>query len=56
MALTDSLSILLFGIEPTDPVTFAAVAILLGTVAIAASLIPAWNATRASPLVALTHE
>jgi predicted permease len=56
MALTDSLSILLFGVEPTDPVTFAAVAILLGTVAVAASLFPAWNATRASPLVALTHE
>ena len=51
--LTDSLSGLLFGVEPTDPRTFVGVALLLATVAVAASLFPAWSAMRADPMVAL---
>ena len=51
--LTDSLSTLLFGVAPTDPVTFLGVALLLATVAVAASLFPAWSAMRADPMVAL---
>ncbi len=51
--LTDSLSGLLFGVEPTDPRTFVGVALLLATVAVAASLVPAWSAMRADPMVAL---
>jgi putative ABC transport system permease protein len=53
MMLTDSLSTLLFGITATDPVTFAGVALLLATVAVLASLVPAWSAMRADPMVAL---
>jgi predicted permease len=51
--LADSLSTLLFGVAPTDPLTFAAVAVLLATVAVMASLVPAWSAMRADPMVAL---
>ncbi|HEU4629252.1 MAG TPA: FtsX-like permease family protein, partial [Gemmatimonadaceae bacterium] len=51
--LTRSLSALLFGVSPTDPPTFAAIALLLALVAVLASLIPARRATRADPLAAL---
>ena len=53
LMLTDLLSTLLFGIEPTDPVTFAIVAASLTLVAVVASLVPAWSATRADPMEAL---
>ena len=47
---------LLFGTAPLDPLTFAAVPILLATVALIASYIPARRATRIDPIVALRHE
>jgi predicted permease len=46
----------LFGVEPRDPVTFLAVAIVLVVVTIVAALSPARRATRVDPLVALRAE
>lgn len=46
----------LFGIAPTDPATFAAVAALLTVVAIAATLAPARRAALVDPVVTLRSE
>jgi ABC-type antimicrobial peptide transport system permease subunit len=47
---------LLFGVGPHDPATYAAVALLLALVALAATLIPARAAMRVEPMVALRYE
>jgi putative ABC transport system permease protein len=44
---------LLFGVEPTDSATFLVVALLCGSVALIACLLPAWRATRVDPVVTL---
>jgi ABC-type antimicrobial peptide transport system permease subunit len=54
--LTRLMSAMLFGVAAADPVTFAAVAAVLATVAIAASLVPVLRATRVDPLEALRWE
>ena len=56
LVLTRLMETLLFAVCPNDPVTLAGVAALIAAVAAAASLIPAFGATRVDPLVALKDE
>src|SRR5208282_2681655 len=46
----------LFNVSSADPLTYAAVIVILCVVAVAAALLPAWRATRVEPLVALRYE
>jgi putative ABC transport system permease protein len=54
--LTRLMQKLLFGVSPSDPITFLAVSGLLGIVATAAALVPGLRAMRVDPLVALRSE
>jgi len=56
LALTRLIRGLLFGVSAFDPLTFIAMAVLLGAVTVAASVIPALRATKVDPLVALRYE
>jgi predicted permease len=56
LLLTRVMSGLLFGVTPTDPLTFGAVLLILGIVACAATIVPALKATRVDPMVALRQE
>jgi len=52
----ESLTSMLFGVEPRDPLTFGVIAALLTVVAFMACFIPARRATKVNPLVALRYE
>ena len=54
--LTRLVTSLLFGVEPTDPLTMGVVVVTIAVVAAAASLLPAWRASRVDPMVALRDE
>jgi putative ABC transport system permease protein len=53
LALSNSLSPLLYGVSPRDAVTFVGVPILLVAVALLSCLAPAWRAMRVDPIAAL---
>jgi len=56
LALTRFLSSFLFGVSAADPITFAAIALLLALVAVMASFLPARRAMGVDPITALRHE
>jgi ABC-type antimicrobial peptide transport system permease subunit len=56
LATAQLLKSMLFNVGPRDPLTYAAVALLLALVALAATLVPARTAMKVEPVVALRYE
>jgi len=56
LVLARLISTFLFGVKPTDPVTYVAVALGLAAIALLACYIPARRATKVNPMMALRYE
>jgi len=56
LGLTRVMESMLFDVTPTDPLTFVAVALLLGSIALLACCVPARRAMKVDPMVALRYE
>jgi putative ABC transport system permease protein len=56
LAMGQVLASLIYGVKPTDPLTFLVVAVLLAAIALFATIIPAYRAAKVDPLVALRYE
>jgi ABC-type lipoprotein release transport system permease subunit len=54
--LSRGLDVILFRVEPWDPVIFLAIVIVLILTSVAASVVPARRATRVDPMVALRYD
>jgi putative ABC transport system permease protein len=53
LGLSGLMAKLIFGVSPRDPVVFVLVPVVLVGVALVASHVPAWRASRIDPMVAL---
>ena len=56
LSVTRLITSLLYGVRPTDVLSFAAATALVVSAALAASLVPAWRASRVDPLVTLRNQ
>lgn len=56
MLLSKTMSKMLFGVQPTDPLTFMAAALVLGIAAVLATAVPARKALQIEPMIALRSE
>jgi putative ABC transport system permease protein len=56
LAAGRALTQLLFGVQPADPLTIAAVTVMLAAVALVAAWVPAFRASRVNPIEALRYE
>ena len=56
MGVARLISTVLFGVKPTDPLTYAAMALALSGVAMLACYIPARRALKVDPIIALRYE
>jgi putative ABC transport system permease protein len=56
LILTRVMSSLLFGVSTNDPITFITISLILVSVAVLASYVPALRATRVDPMFALRYQ
>jgi len=56
IALERLMNRFLYGITPSDPLTYGVATVFVGAVALAACAVPAWRAARVDPMVALRSE